>query len=162
MNRRTLALAAIALTVAACASKPTIKTDVAPGANFAQYRTYSWISSGVPAGMDPVIGARIRSAVDSAMTSKGYTLADPGPGDLSMAYTVGAQEKTDVSTYGAFGRGLNVYQYTQGRLTVDAFDSKTQAPVWHGSATQQINPGGDPAKVDGVVAQVMAKFPPRT
>jgi hypothetical protein len=161
MHSRPLAILALALAVAGCASKPTIRTDVAPGANFAQYQTFSWISSGVPAGMNPMLGERIRNGVETALTAKGYTKVDPGPGDLSLAYTVGAERKTDITTYGAFGRGLDISQYTEGRLTIDAFDTKTQRPVWHGSATQVIDPGGDPSRVDPVVSETMARFPPR-
>jgi hypothetical protein len=161
MKHRTLATLALALALSGCASKPTIKTDVAPGANFAQYQTYSWISAGVPQGMNPIVGQRVHDAVDGAMTAKGYTRVDQGQGDLALAYTVGAQRMTDITTYGPYGRGIDVYQYVQGHLTIDAFDSKAQRPVWHGSATQVIDPNGDASKIDAVVAETMAKFPPR-
>ena len=162
LNLRLLAPPALAIALAACASSEptaTVSNDVSPTASFAGYRTYSWISSAVPAGLDPVIGERIRDTVDSAMAAKGYAKVDPPNGDLSVAYTVGAKDKTDIASYSYFGDDLNVRHYTEGHLAVDAFDTKTRKAVWHGAATQRIDPKGDPARVNGVVAQVMQSFP---
>ena len=161
MNRRMLGAAGLAFALTACASnKPTIKSDVSPSANFGSYSSYSWISSSVPQGMDPVIGQRIRDSVDGAMAAKGYTKVDPPNGQLSLGFTVGARGKTDLSGYATYGEGVDINQIAEGHVAVNAFDTKTSQPVWHGYATQRINPKGDPANVSGVVTQVMQSFPP--
>jgi len=42
---------------------------------------------------------------------------------------------------------------------VDVFDTKTKQPLWHGSATQTVDPHKpDPAMIDAAVSGVMAKF----
>jgi len=158
MNRRSIALILGALALSACASAPTVSSDTTPGANFANYKSYTWVNPLPPAGMNPVSFERIRQGVDGALSAKGYSKADPG--DLSVILTMGAQDKTDINTWGRFGRQVDVYQYTEGKLSVDVFDTKTKQPLWHGSATQTIDPSkSDPAMIDAAVSGVMAKFP---
>jgi len=158
MNGRSMALVLGALALSACASTPTVSSDTTPGANFANYKSYTWVNPLPPAGMNPVSFERIRQGVDGALSAKGYSKADPG--DLSVILTMGAQDKTDVNTWGRWGRQVDVYQYTEGKLSVDVFDTKTKQPLWHGSATQTIDPNkSDPAMIDAAVSGVMAKFP---
>ncbi|MGH6909417.1 MAG: DUF4136 domain-containing protein [Phenylobacterium sp.] len=158
MNRRSIALVLAALALSACASTPTVTSDTTPGANFANYKTYTWVNPLPPAGMNPVAFERIRQGIDGALSAKGYSKADPG--DLSVILTLGARDKTDVTTWGRFGQQVDIYNYTEGKLSVDIFDTKTKQPLWHGSATQTIDPGkSDPAMIDAAVSGVMAKFP---
>jgi hypothetical protein len=160
MNRRSIALVLAALTLSACASTPTVTSDTTPGANFANYKTYTWVNALPPAGVNPVAFERIRQGVDSSLAAKGYSKAEPG--DLSVILTLGARDKTDVTTWGRFGQQVEVYNYTEGKLSLDVFDTKTKQPLWHGSATQTIDPGkSDPAMIDAAVSGVMAKFPGR-
>jgi hypothetical protein len=158
MNRRSIALVLAALAFSACASTPTVSSDTTPGANFANYKTYAWVNPLPPAGMNPVTFERMRQGIDGALAAKGYSKAESG--DLSLILTLGAKDKTDINTWGRWGRQVDVYQYTEGKLSVDVFDTKTKQPLWHGSATQNIDPNkSDPAMVDAAVSGVMAKFP---
>ena len=64
------------------------------------------------------------------------------------------------------GRQIDVYQYTQGTLVIDIVDAKTKTLVWRGSATgtvdgQQRSPEEMQQRVNNVVAQIMANFPPK-
>ena len=161
MFRRALviALAASLLAIPAWA-KPKVSTDTTPGANFATYRTFTFVNALPPAGMDPVGYERIRQGVEQGLTGKGFSKAEPG--DLSVIITVGAKNKTDVNTWGRFGQQVDVYQYTVGSLSVDVFDTKTKQPLWHGQATETIDPQKpNPQKIDAAVADLMAKFPAR-
>jgi hypothetical protein len=160
MNRRVLAMTLAALMLGACASTPVVTSDVTPGANFSAYKTYAWANTAPPAGMSPVSFERMRQGIDAALASKGYTKADPG--DLTVILTVGAQDKTDINTWGRWGRNVDVYQYTEGKMSVDVFDTRTKQPLWHGAATQTIDPKKpDPAAIDAAVTSVMASFPSR-
>jgi hypothetical protein len=161
MRRRSLlVVAAIALSVGGQAyAGPSISTEAAPGANFAGYKTFSWVNEPIPAGMDPVAYQRIQSDVEGALAEKGYQKADQG-GDLALVLTLGARQKTDFNSWGFFGRQMDVYQYTQGKLSLDAFDTKTRQAVWHGQASETINPDKpNPAKVDSAIGKLMVKFP---
>jgi len=102
---------------------------------------------------------QILNDFDAALAQKGYQQVQSG-GDVSLILTIGAQNKTDVQTWGFWGRGLSVDQYTQGQLSLDAFDSKTKQPIWHGHATQTIDPDRpNPSKVDAAVTKLMVQFP---
>lgn len=148
-----------AIAVGSAAARPKITTDAAPGADFSSYKTFAWVNPRPPAGMDPVAFGRIRSAVESGLAAKGYQPGDPG--DLSLILSVGARQKADLESWGRFGLQQSVYQYTEGTLSVDAFDTKTRQAVWHGQASETINPDKPNVKaVDAAVAELMSKFPP--
>lgn len=161
MNRPSMALAVLTLALSACASKPTVTSDVTRGANFSAYQSYAWVNSQPPEGLNPVAWERVRQDIQAGLTSKGYTQADPG--DLAIILTVGAKDKTDINTWGRWGQQVSVYQYTQGKISVDVFDAKTRQPLWHGQATQTIDfASPNPEVIDTAVASLMAKFPGRT
>jgi Domain of unknown function (DUF4136) len=161
MERRSFVALVAAVALSACASTPQVSSDTAAGANFAAYHTYAWASTAPPAGMNPVAFGNIVQGVDAAMSAKGYVKADPG--DLTLILTLGARNQTDISTWGRFNRQVDVYQYTQGKMSLDVFDTKTRQALWHGQATQTIDPDkSDPALIDAAVSGVMAKFPPRS
>ena len=161
MIRRGFVIVLAASLLAAPAwAKPKVSADTTPGANFATYQTFAFVNPKPPAGMNPVAYERIRQGVEQGLTAKGYSKAEQG--DLSVVITVGARDKTDVETWGRFGRQVDVHQYTEGQLSVDVFDTKTQQPLWHGQATETINPQkADPQKVEAAVTGIMAKFPAR-
>ncbi|MBC6982651.1 DUF4136 domain-containing protein [Caulobacter sp. 17J80-11] len=159
MHRRLFASALLALALGACASTPQVSSDVAPGVNFSQYSTYQWAASTMPAGVDPVLGQRVKDAIDGQMAAKGYTKATPG--SLIVMFNMGAHQETDIQSYGAWGLGLDVEQYTEGVLNIDVFDARTKQAIWHGSAKQILGNNPDPSKITGVVVQTMASLPPR-
>jgi hypothetical protein len=145
--------------LSACSSSPKVTTDSAPGANFSKYKTFSFISQ-MPAGANPVAVERIQQNIGGALAGKGYAKGEPG--DLTIVTTVGAQDKTQINTWGYWGMRADVYQYTEGKLSVDVFDTKTRQALWHGQATENIDPNKpDPAAVNAAVASVMASFPTR-
>ncbi len=151
-------ISGLALTPAISAVGPSISTQAAPGVNFGAYRTYSWVNALPPAGMNPVMYQQIMADIDQALAQKGYQKAEPG--DLSLILTIGAQQKTDVETWGRFGLQTSVYQYTQGQLSLDAFDTRTKQALWHGQASQTVNPDKpNPSKVSKTVGKLMAQFP---
>jgi hypothetical protein len=135
-----------------------ISTQALPGVNFAAYKTYSWVNAQPPAGMNPIMYQRIMADIEQALAQKGYSKVESG--DLALILTLGAREKTDVQQWGRFGLQTSVYQYTQGQLSLDAFDSKTNQALWHGQASQTINPDKpNPDKVDKAIAKLMKQFP---
>lgn len=160
MNRRTFGLAMLTLALCACATEPSISSDTTPGADFANYRTYDWVDVRPAAGMSPVALERIRQGIERAMAEKGYTKARPG--DVTLILTVAGKEQTDISQWGRFGRNISVHNYTEGKLALDAFDTRTARPIWHGEAVQVVDPGRvDPGVIDAAVTGVMARFPSR-
>jgi hypothetical protein len=162
MDRRSFLVLAGAgaslISARARAARPQISTDVAPGANFAAYRTYTWVNPLPPAGTNPVAFDRIRTSIENGLAAKGYQKADAG--DLSLILSAGAREKTQFESWGRFGLQTDVYQYTQGTLSLDAFDTKTRQAVWHGQASETINPDKpNYGAIDEAITKLMAKFP---
>jgi hypothetical protein len=110
--------------------------------------------------MDPVAFGRIRTGIENVLAGKGYQKAGGADGDLSLILTTGAQDKTQINSFGRFGLQTDVYQYTEGTLSLDAFDTKTKQAVWHGQATETVNPRKPNQKaIDDAVTKLMAKFP---
>ena len=169
-------IALLALAAAACESKPTVNSDIAPSANFGSYQTYEWVYRAPPSGMNPINYDRIKSAIDGQMAAKGYSSVDSGA-DMAIVFTVGSREKVRVTDmgpyyggwggyyrggYGAYGGGTSVDQYTEGTLAIDVFDVKSKQPVWHGTAKQRISDSGaDPSLIQGAVVATMASLPGR-
>ena len=163
MDRKRLLLIAfvvgLTLLPGAVIAGPNISTQSAPGVNFGQYKTYAWDHADAPSGGNPIMYQQIISDFDSALAAKGYQKVD-SDGDLSLVLTIGAQEKTDIQSWGRFGLQTSVYQYTQGQLSLDAFDTKTKQAVWHGQASQTVNPDKPkPAKITSAIQRLMADFP---
>lgn len=162
MRRTTLVLAILtgmAIPLTSVAAKPKVTTQALPGVNFSSYKTFAWASSAPPGGMNPVMFQQIMADIDAALAQKGYQKGEPG--DMTLILTVGAQDKTDVTSWGRFGLQTSVYQYTQGQLSLDAFDTNSKQALWHGQATETVDPSKPkPSKIDAAVTQLMASFPP--
>jgi len=140
-------------------ARPHVSTDAAADVNFSAYKTYSWTNANVTAGVNPVMQQQILAQIDAALAGLGYQKA-ADPADLSMVLTIGARQKTDVQSWGRFGLQTSIYQYTQGQLSLDVFDTKTQQALWHGQVTETVNPDKpNQAKVDAAIAQLMKQFP---
>jgi hypothetical protein len=149
----------LALVPQTVAAKAKVSTQALPGVNFSAYKSYSWANSLPPAGMNPVMYQSIMMDIDSALAERGYQKVADG-GDLSMILTIGAQQKTDVQSWGRFGLQTSVYQYTQGQVSLDAFDTKTKQALWHGQATETVDPDKpNQSKIDLAVSGLMSSFP---
>ncbi|WP_380874519.1 hypothetical protein ACFB49_48490 [Sphingomonas sp. DBB INV C78] len=173
MAKRSLILAAL-VALAACESTPRINYDSDPAADFSQYRTYTWIFTGVPQGMNPLLFQRVKASIDRSLAARGYT--QTAQADFAVAFTVGARDRVEVTDYGSYGafyprfgygygwggnRDVDVRNVTDGTLVIDIYDTRTRKPVWHGTATKEINRNKpDPTLVDTAVDATLANFPP--
>jgi len=159
MNHRFLLGLAAALAVGACAPTRTVSSGAAPGANLAAYTSFTFVNPTPTGDSNPLTYERVRQGVEEALTSKGYARSDPA--DLSVIITLGKRDTTDVVTQGWWGR-TDVYHYTEGKVSVDVFNAHTRQTLWHGQASQAINPhGAEPATIKAAVTSVMAQFPAR-
>jgi hypothetical protein len=149
----------LSIAVSAYAGRPDISTMTAPGASFAGYKTYAWVNQTPPGGMNPVEFQQIQADISAALAKKGYTQGDPG--DLSLIVSAGASQQTQFQEWGGWlNREVDTNVVTTGRLSVDAFDTKTKQAVWHGQAAETINPQKPNLRnIDSVVTKLMDKFP---
>lgn len=159
MNRnRLLALSAVMSLFAAtgAVAGPTISSNTAPGVDFGAYKTYQWVQ--ISPSSNPVIQQEIVASIEQSLASKGLVKAPAA--DMKLVLTTGVQSKTDIESWGRFGLQTSAYQYSVGQLSIDAFDAKTNMALWHGQATETINPDKpDMKKINQAITKLMAKFP---
>lgn len=172
-------LLAAVVFVGGCASTPNIKTDYDPAANFSQYRTYGWVYTQTPAGMNPLVFQRIKDSIDRGLKTR-FTEAASNA-DFAVDFTIGRKDSVQVNDLGPVGpygglyrpwawggagwgwSNIDVQNVTSGTLVIDFYDTKTKKPIWHGIATKDVNPNKTPTQeeIDAAVDAVLAKFPPQ-
>jgi hypothetical protein len=146
-----------------------VKTDYDHSANFGQYRTYSWEKVQTK---DPLLVDRIKDAVNTALTAKGWTQVDSG-GDVSIVAMEITQNRQTLNTfYDGFGGGrrfggfgdatTTTDTYKVGDLVVNLFDAKTKNLIWRGSSSDTLsnNPDKNTKNLDKGVQKMFAHFPP--
>jgi hypothetical protein len=176
---RSVPLLLTAALLAACASGPTIRSNVDPAANFSAYKTFGFYdeATGRKAAYDSFANTYIKTAVVREMQARGLKQSDSP--DLLVNIHVETKDKVDVNQtptgyYGGYygyrggmygwGAGVSttVDNYTEGTLNIDVVDRGTSKLVWEGIAVGRIsskardNP--QPA-IDAVVKQVFEKYP---
>src|SRR5580692_7241198 len=134
-------------------SAQQVKTDYDHGANFAQYKTYSWEQVKT---RDPLDVDRIKSALNAALAAKGWTRVESG-GDVWIVAIKGGWRWRG---FGAFGPTTDTYEYRT--LTVYLFDTKTKKLLWRGSSTDRLSSNSDKniKNLDEGVEKLFKKFPP--
>ncbi len=95
---------ALAVLAAGCATVD-IQTDFNRNAPFPSYRTYDWLdqassAAGLPLTQRPVVGERVRAAVDRELSAKGLRLQPGGGSDFLVAVYLVGHEKIDEATCG--------------------------------------------------------------
>lgn len=159
-----------------------VGSDYDRAANFASYHSFTWLPREDYGVRNPLVVERARDAIQARLEQKGYTYTgDPAAADFAVDFTVNAHERTDIHTYPAayaadwrwygpgwwgypyWGTGVDVHQYREGVLAIDAFDAKTHRPVWHGWAKKALTRKDmeqSGQSLREAADAVLAKFPP--
>ena len=158
----------------ATASAQQVKTDFDRGANFAQYKTYSWENVKTKDRLDV---DRIKNAVNAALGAKGWTQLDSG-GDVSVVAIEITRNQQTLNTFydgmgggwgwrrfggGGFGEATTTTEtYKVGTVVVDLFDAKTKQLVWRGSSSNTLSNNSDKniKNLDKGVDKMFKHFPP--
>jgi hypothetical protein len=172
LQRVVFALIGMLFLFAGKAPAQQVKTDYDRGANFAQYKTYSWEQVKTKDALDV---DRIKSAVNAALAAKGWTQVDSG-GDVSIvAIEMTRNQQTLNTFYDGFGGGwrwrgfggmgeatTTTETYRVGTLIVDLFDSKTKTLLWRGSSTDTLSNNSEKniKNLDKGVEKMFKQFPP--
>jgi hypothetical protein len=162
------------LLFASRSSAGQVKTDYDRQVNFGQYKTYSWEQVKTKNALDV---DRIKSAVNAALTAKGWTQVDSG-GDVSIVAMETTQNQQTLNTFydgfgggwgwrgfggGGFGEATTTTDtYKVGTLVVDLFDTKTKGLLWRGSSSDTLsnNSNKNIKNLDKGVEKMFKKFPP--
>ncbi len=170
ISRITLGFA-LAMTIANVTFAQKVTTDFKKGADFAQYKTFTWIKE--PKTTDPLMRQRVIDDVNSALAAKGLRRVT-GQADLGIAaHEATRQEHTLNTFYDGFGGGwrwrggfgtatTTVTNYEVGTLVVDMFDCKTKEAVWRATSSKTLssNPEKNADNLNKAVVDMFKKFPP--
>ncbi len=155
-------------------SAQQVKTDYDRGANFAQYKTYSWEHVKT---QDPLVVDRIKNSVNAALAAKGWTQVDSGADVCIVAIEITRNQQTLNTFYDGFGGGwgwrrfggggfgeaiTTTETYKVGTLVVDLFDAKTKKLLWRGTSSETLSNNSDKniKNLDKGVEKMFKQFPP--
>ncbi|HWY06290.1 MAG TPA: DUF4136 domain-containing protein [Candidatus Acidoferrales bacterium] len=176
LQRIGVALIGVLFLLAGRSAAQQVKTDYDRGADFAQYKTYSWEHVKTK---DPLLVDRITNAVNSALAARGWTQVESG-GDVSIvAIQMTSNQETLNTFYNGFGGGwgwrrfggggfgeatTTTETYKVGTLVVDLFDAKTKKLLWRGSSSDTLSDKSDKniKNLDKGVEKMFRQFPPGT
>jgi hypothetical protein len=176
LQRAVCALIGMMFLFAGKSSAQQVKTDYDRGADFGQYKTYSWEHVKT---QDPLFVDRIKNSVNAALAAKGLTQVDSG-GDVSIvAVEITRNQQTLNTFYDGFGGGwgwrrfggggfgeatTTTETYKVGTLVVDLFDTKTKKLLWRGTSSDTLSNNSDKniKNLDKGVEKMFKQFPPGT
>ena len=152
-------LLAVSLVVFAtgCASGPRIISNVDPGADFSQYRTFGFMQ---PLGTDSASGQTLTSQhlvriASDQLQARGLQRSDDSP-DLLLNFFISTRDvvtstpssgasmhwrRGRYGTWGGYSMSVGtptVTTQTQGTLAVDLVDARQGQLVWEGAATKRV------------------------
>ncbi|MDL1878934.1 DUF4136 domain-containing protein, partial [Cytophagia bacterium CHB2] len=139
------------------------------GANFAQYKTFDFMSKRAKPTANPLAEKRVETAVEQQLIAKGYEKQTSGRPDFFVVCHANVRDKIDVDTYGyrygRYGRRIGTYttvrEYQHGTLVVDFVDANTKELFWRGWAKGEVNDAIAKEKIDDTIAKILAKYPPQ-
>jgi hypothetical protein len=174
-----LAIASV-IGLAACASRPSIRTDGDPTTNLSSYKTFGFFDrlSTDQSAYTTILTSRLKESTRRELESRGYQYAQTSP-QLVVNFYVNVQNRTGVQStptaggyYGyragmyhgwaGYPQGVETVHYKEGTLGIDLVDASKQQLVWQGIAEGKIKKAAleDPAAaIDRVVQEIFAKFP---
>lgn len=175
-----LVLFLLSLCSSASSFATDVKTDFDRAIDFGRYKTFCWQKVETK---NALLIERIKVAVSSALTAKGWTQAEPTSGcDVAIVAIEMKRNHDTVNTfYDSFGGGWGGWgwrgfgadgfgestttteTYQTGTLIVDLFDAKSKNLVWRGSATDTLSDKSDKniKKLKSAVNKLFEHFPPQ-
>ena len=141
------------LSLAGCASQPSISSQSRPNVDFTSYKTYGWVNplATDKAGYSTMITGHFKNAVQNEMAARGYVYDANNP-DLQVNFYSNIENRSEtysspsmsVGYYGyrggfGYGLGIPVYgsdvetrNYKVGTVSVDIVDTKRKELIWEG------------------------------
>jgi len=161
------------------------RTDSDPRASVAACHSFSFAEAGMgrpdatAAFGNPLNEKRLREAIAANLSARGLQVAASGTaGDCTVGYAIGSRLAPDPAEprvswglgWGGWGRhGVGgslawsaPYDYREGRVTVDLFDTHSHEALWHAYVDEDVTrlTGADAEqRIKAVVAAIFEKFP---
>ena len=165
--------------IAGCSSL-SVHHDVDRSADFAAYKTFSWVDStntvsgedGEPISPNKSESELIKSLTNKLLAEKGLKL-DPDNPDIFVTGHLGTERKIDVTGQGySYGgeysgwqdAGIGLYAYKEGTLIIDLVDARTKNLVWRGVALGAMISGTKRERAKLItksLEEMFEKYPPQ-
>lgn len=163
-------------------SSVSVKRDFDTATDFSPLKTFAWQHAEQPETGDPRVDndlndERIRNAISTTLSAKGFRAEERADADFLVAYFVDHQRKLSSSSvsvgmgrgshgrYGGVGYNTGVSEYDQAILTIDIIDPSDEKTIWRGVGTRTAYTGSNPKKyvkrTNESVEKILKKFPPR-
>jgi hypothetical protein len=139
----TLLIASPAVVAVASLPDPIVYVEYDKSADFAKYRSYSWVPPG-ETGVSQADYERARTSVDRALAPR-FNRAEPGDFAIAISGTSGPKGEYRGSYQGVKRASL---------LVIDIYDTSTKAPFWHGVVRAA------PVDLDKAIDRLVNYFPP--
>jgi hypothetical protein len=177
-------VAASTLALAGC-STVTVTTDYDHSAKFGKYKTYQLAPAKQGQTLSPSSEAALRDALHTELAARGITETTSGHADLAIVRHVFTQDKVSMQQYTDWGYGyhnawpygygyygmwagapqtyIDVHNYTEGTLILDAVDAHTKKLVFRGTGTAVVGgPDSNADKIRDAVKKMVAELPAAT
>jgi hypothetical protein len=160
--------------LAACTTTPHVTSDYDKSTQFSNFHKFTLIVRPHPSmHSSALVEQRTYDVIQQALTAKGFTyVPDLAQADLAVDFSVGAQDRLDVTSYpryvgplgpAGWSNQVDVHQYREGTLAIDVFDLQSHRAVWHGSAQKELSQSEmehSEEPIREAVTAVLANFPP--
>lgn len=184
LRRMSLIMAAFTLTTAfmlSSCSNLKVVADYDGTVDFSRYKTvsfYGW-SEETDKNINRFDRERIENATRHEFEQRGYKFVEDGS-DIVVSLFVVVDKKTGKTAYtnhygtggyyGYYGYGYGMrsstttiqeYEYAEGTIIIDVFDTKTKRLVWQGTGTGIVDevPQARDRKIPVVINKIMSKYP---
>ncbi len=177
----------LGLVLGGCASTPDVYSQVAPGSDFRNIKTYAFIAqaSTDKAGYQSLETNMLKVAVAGQLDARGLSY-DPQNPDVVLNFFILTDEKIKARQtptmaaggyygyrggfYDGFGPGMGVgmgyettiQQYTEGTLTIDLIDPRERKLLWEGTVKGRVTKKdvkNMEATIEAAVAEIFTRFP---
>lgn len=160
--------------ISSCSTIYGVSTDYDEHFDFSKTKSYNWAELKPESDAKSETMNMVKSAVNAGLEEKGMTISTSNPDLIIVPYTgVEQQEMENVEPgpdfrsswqtsvyYGA----PSVFEYEQGKLTLDFVDKKTNQLVWRGIAKADVEKIDTPEQkkqlIDKAVRKILKDFPP--
>lgn len=168
---------------AGIAGAQDVRYNFDKSANFAQFKTYKWVSIKNAAKVSDLVDKQIRDSIDAQLATKGLQKTDAENADLLVAYQAAVGQEKEMTTYdtgwgygpgygrgwyGAGGGGMSTSQTNTiyvGMIVLDMYNNPAKTLVWRGSASKTLDMKAKPDKqqknLDKAMAKLLKNYPPQ-
>jgi hypothetical protein len=171
----TNAAVGLVLLGAGAAAAQDVSYNALPGVNFAQFKTYRWVTVEGASKPDQITDQQIVQAFDAQLAAKGLTKATGETADLFIAYQAALDQEKRLDTYttggmgwgwgygypGGMGMGSSTTTSTTiqiGTITLDIYSAAAKQLVWRGIASKTIDVKAKPEKRQKNLAKAAEKM----